>query len=160
LISQHSINDLRGSQIGSLLRLTASKEIILSAGSVGSPHILLNSGIGNAQTLTALGVKSIVNLPDVGQNLSDHTFLGNPWLANGTDTFEVINRDPNARAQAIQQWQTNGTGPLVDTVVDHIGFLRVPNTNPIFQDTPDPSSGPKTPHYEMLVSVCLFTNYI
>ena len=72
----------------------------------------------------------------------------------------MIDRDLNARAKPTQQWQTNGAGHLVNTIVDHIGFLRIPNTNPIFQDTPDPAAGPKTPHYEMLVSVRLFTNYI
>ena len=35
----------------------------------------MNSGIGNAKTLTLLGVKSIIDLPDVGQNLSDHASL-------------------------------------------------------------------------------------
>ena len=51
--------------------VNASKEVILSAGSIGSPHILLNSGIGDQASLNAVGVPSTVHLPDVGRNLSD-----------------------------------------------------------------------------------------
>ncbi|PBK61223.1 pyranose dehydrogenase [Armillaria solidipes] len=47
-------------------------EIILSAGSIGSPHILLNSGIGDRSELTALGIQPVLHLPDVGKNLADH----------------------------------------------------------------------------------------
>ena len=59
------------------ITLTATKEVILSAGTVGTPHILLNSGIGDAEDLKALGIDSIVNLADVGKNLSDQVALSN-----------------------------------------------------------------------------------
>ena len=47
-------------------------EIILSAGSVGSPHILMLSGIGPASHLAELGIPVVVNSPGVGQNMRDH----------------------------------------------------------------------------------------
>tara|TARA_R110001599_G_scaffold60126_1_gene167173 strand:+ start:28353 stop:30023 length:1671 start_codon:yes stop_codon:yes gene_type:complete len=50
----------------------ASKEVILSAGSIGSPHLLQLSGIGDSETLKAAGVDVKHHLPGVGQNLQDH----------------------------------------------------------------------------------------
>ncbi|SFG83070.1 GMC family oxidoreductase [Neptunomonas qingdaonensis] len=52
--------------------IMASKEVILSAGSLGSPHILLRSGIGPEEELRKAGIKPIHNLPGVGKNLQDH----------------------------------------------------------------------------------------
>ncbi len=53
----------------------ARKEVILAAGAIHTPQILQISGVGNASYLKKLGVKSITNLPGVGQNLQDHLVL-------------------------------------------------------------------------------------
>lgn len=58
------------------VRLTASKEVILSAGSIMTPHILLHSGIGDRNDLEALGIPVVLNNPSVGRNISDHPFFG------------------------------------------------------------------------------------
>ena len=50
----------------------ASGEIILSAGSIGSPHILQVSGIGDSKKLKEFGINSINELKGVGKNLQDH----------------------------------------------------------------------------------------
>lgn len=50
----------------------ASKGIILSAGSIGSPEILMRSGIGDAADLRKLGIDPVVDCQDVGRNLHDH----------------------------------------------------------------------------------------
>ena len=50
----------------------ASREIIISAGAIKSPQILLLSGIGNAEELRALGIDVVADLPGVGENLQDH----------------------------------------------------------------------------------------
>jgi choline dehydrogenase-like flavoprotein len=52
--------------------LRASREVILSAGSLGSPQLLLASGIGPAKDLEAAGVPVHLDLPGVGKNLQDH----------------------------------------------------------------------------------------
>jgi choline dehydrogenase-like flavoprotein len=52
--------------------LRATREVILCAGAIGSPHILLKSGIGPRQQLEAAGVTVQCDLPGVGQNLQDH----------------------------------------------------------------------------------------
>ena len=57
---------------GALKSVHARKEIILSAGAVGSPHILMLSGIGPAAHLQDMGIDVLHDLPGVGQNLNDH----------------------------------------------------------------------------------------
>ena len=57
---------------GKLTRLYCNKEVILSAGSIGSPHILQLSGIGKSSTLTDAGIEQVHELPGVGENLQDH----------------------------------------------------------------------------------------
>ncbi len=59
---------------GSTLR--AAKGIILSAGAIGSPAILLRSGIGPASELRVTGIDARVDAPEVGQNLADHPGIG------------------------------------------------------------------------------------
>jgi len=53
----------------------ARQEVILSAGSIGSPQILMLSGIGDKDHLQEVGVESVHHLPGVGQNLQDHILL-------------------------------------------------------------------------------------
>ncbi len=51
---------------------TATREVIVSAGAIGSPHLLQISGIGAPEHLRAIGVDVVHAIPNVGQNLSDH----------------------------------------------------------------------------------------
>ena len=57
---------------GEKKRLKAKKEVILSAGSIGSPQLLQLSGIGPKQVLSNAGVELVHELPGVGENLQDH----------------------------------------------------------------------------------------
>jgi len=57
---------------GTLDPLTAHKEVILSAGAVGSPHLLMLSGIGPRRELESADVECLHELPGVGKNLKDH----------------------------------------------------------------------------------------
>lgn len=52
--------------------ITAAREVIASAGAIGSPHLLMLSGIGDARRLQALGITPLADLPGVGRNLQDH----------------------------------------------------------------------------------------
>lgn len=60
---------------GQTQRATATGEVILCAGVIGSPRILLLSGIGPEQDLTPLGIPVVENLKGVGRNLQDHPLL-------------------------------------------------------------------------------------
>lgn len=54
---------------------TAAEDVILCAGAVGSPQLLMLSGIGPADELAALGIAPAVDAPEVGRNLQDHILL-------------------------------------------------------------------------------------
>lgn len=60
---------------GKIYEIKATKEIILSAGSVNSPQLLMLSGVGPAEHLNSLGIPVLSNLR-VGDNLQDHIALG------------------------------------------------------------------------------------
>ncbi|KAF7357759.1 L-sorbose 1-dehydrogenase [Mycena venus] len=136
---------------GKKFTLTAKKEVILSAGSIGTPNILLHSGIGNSSTLTSLGIKPVHNLPSVGQNLTDHSFLLSvSFLINSTDTWETAERDATLAAAQLAQWNTSRTGPLVDGPAHQLGWFRIPDNSSIFEKFPDPAAGPNTSHYELI----------
>ena len=55
-----------------LIKVNAKREVILSAGSIGSPHILQVSGVGEAAKLKKHGISIVCNSPGVGKNLQDH----------------------------------------------------------------------------------------
>ncbi len=59
-------------QNGRIVQAYADKEVVLAAGSVGSPQLLQLSGIGPAEVLKAAGVELVEDLPGVGENLQDH----------------------------------------------------------------------------------------
>ena len=65
---------------GSSVRIVAvKKEVILSGGSIGSPAVLLHSGIGPADVLAAADVDLVSELPGVGQHLQDHLSISTKW---------------------------------------------------------------------------------
>src|SRR5690606_1711604 len=54
----------------------AAREVVLAAGAIGSPHLLLLSGVGPASALATCGVTPLCDLPGVGANLQDHLVAG------------------------------------------------------------------------------------
>jgi len=58
------------------VNFTASKEVILSCGSIGSPFILMHSGIASAEQLEKFGINLLLDNRSVGSNLTDHAFVG------------------------------------------------------------------------------------
>ncbi|XP_054287133.1 glucose dehydrogenase [FAD, quinone]-like [Macrosteles quadrilineatus] len=78
-------------------RILARKEVILSAGAINSPQLLMLSGIGPKDHLEEMGVKCLVNLP-VGYNLMDHVALGGMTFlikSNSSIISERIMDDPD-----------------------------------------------------------------
>jgi choline dehydrogenase len=67
---------------GEARRASATSEIILSAGAIGSPKVLMLSGIGPAAHLREVGIEAVVDLPGVGENLHDHLLAGNIYEAS------------------------------------------------------------------------------
>ncbi|EJF61540.1 aryl-alcohol oxidase-like protein [Dichomitus squalens LYAD-421 SS1] len=132
--------------------VTARKEVILSAvfPDVGTPQILLLSGIGDKDRLRALDIEPLLDLPDVGQHLKDHPILANYWNVSSNNTYDDLRRNTTLIEAAIAQWQTNRTGRLVDSPVQSLAFMRVPANSRIFDNVTDPSAGPHSGHFEFL----------
>jgi choline dehydrogenase len=64
--------------------LTARREVILSAGAINSPHILLHSGIGDEAELKKLGIALMHSLPSVGKNMTDQPYVSVVWNVSST----------------------------------------------------------------------------
>ncbi|KAF7375824.1 GMC oxidoreductase [Mycena sanguinolenta] len=139
------------SQGGSLFTAKASKEIILSAGSVGTPAILLNSGVGDKNALTALGITSVLDLPSVGQNATEQPLTFASWSVNSTQTIDPIEQNATLFDEVYAQWNASHTGPFTNLWATHIAWTRLDASSPIFENVTDPAAGPKTPHIEILV---------
>jgi choline dehydrogenase-like flavoprotein len=133
--------------------ISASKEVILSAGSLNTPQILMLSGIGDSFVLERLGIRPIVHLPDVGKNLQDHPILSNFFVVNpdsNLSTWDDILRDSSLFNANLEQWNVSGTSVFADSPAASIGFTRLPEDAPILRKIPDPSSGSKSAHMEMI----------
>ncbi|GAA2496024.1 GMC family oxidoreductase [Terrabacter carboxydivorans] len=79
--------------------VTAGTEVVLCAGAIGSPHILLLSGVGARDELAAAGVDCVVDLPDVGRHLKDHLHTPLMYAADGigeTMTEVAMSLGPDA----------------------------------------------------------------
>ncbi|KAF9264090.1 aryl-alcohol oxidase-like protein [Marasmius fiardii PR-910] len=145
-----SFHEVEFTTRGSTLKVTAKKEIVLSAGSINTPQLLMLSGIGDSSKLSSLGIKPIHHLPSVGKNLTDHPVLPLSWLVNSTDTLDTVARNATLQAEQLKQWNDTRTGPLVDGLFTHIGWFRLQPNSSIFQKFPDPAAGPNSPHIELI----------
>ncbi|KAF8326779.1 aryl-alcohol oxidase-like protein [Amanita rubescens] len=127
--------------------LHAANEVILSAGTVGTPQILQLSGIGSKTRLQSLGITSVLNLPGVGQNLQDQPVAMFQFAVNGNTMNPFLN-DPSQIQAAFAQYETDMTGTLASScLINTIGFLRIPSSDSIWKSFPDPAIGPNSPHY-------------
>ncbi|KAL0579596.1 hypothetical protein V5O48_002434 [Marasmius crinis-equi] len=134
---------------GTFHTVNATKEVIISAGSIATPQILLNSGIGDSNTLAAFDIPTLHHLPSVGQNLTEHSEVPMSWIVTANDTFLAAQRNATLAAEQLQQWNETRTGPLVLASVLDIAWFRLPDNASIFDRFEDPSAGPNTPHIEI-----------
>jgi choline dehydrogenase len=97
----------------------ARREVVLCAGAVGSPHLLLLSGVGPADELTRHGVPVVRDLPSVGRDLTDHLLVPLAFEAQGF-------RSPGADAspEDMERYLRDRRGPLGSIVSEALLFLR------------------------------------
>jgi len=88
---------------GKLLRLEATREVIVSLGAILTPKLLMQSGIGDQAELRKFDIPIVQHLPGVGRNLHDHVALGCIWEA----TEKKVPKVP--RSQAVCFWKTDST---------------------------------------------------
>jgi choline dehydrogenase len=97
----------------------ATREVIVSGGTVGSPHLLLRSGIGPADDLRPLGLDVVAHVPEVGANLSDHVVSG---MGVGTRDGSLYGADRDPRH--LVTWLRHRRGPLTSNLAEAIAFVR------------------------------------
>lgn len=96
---------------GELHEVRAGAEVILSAGAIGSPQILQNSGIGPAALLRKVGVPVLHDLPGVGRNLQDHLQVRLVFKTRERTLNDEVN-SLIGKAWVGMQYMLNRTGPL------------------------------------------------
>lgn len=106
---------------GTLLR--ADREVLLSSGTINTPRLMLLSGIGPADELTALGIRPVHDLPGVGKNLHDHLCTNVHVATKEPISYDGHDRYPRALLHGLQ-WLLYGTGPAAAVIVEGGGFLQ------------------------------------
>ena len=112
------------SQLGTRKQIHARKEIIVSAGVINSPQLLMLSGIGPASELVPHGIEVVGELPGVGENLQDHFdyLVAHECLTD--DTFDIYNTSPARKMWAGLRYLLWRGGPATAVPLDVGGFLR------------------------------------
>ena len=95
-------------------RLTANAKhaVVLSAGAIGSPHILQLSGIGDAALLKQHGVAPVVDLPGVGRNLQDHLQIRSVFKVKGVTTLNTLANSWWGKAKIGMEYVFKRSGPM------------------------------------------------
>lgn len=106
--------------LGATQEIHAKKEVILSAGAVSSPHLLLLSGIGPTEELKRAGIEPIHNLPGVGKNLQDHVMVSAGYKCLKPVTLMSAESLPN-----ILNYFVTRKGPLTSNVAEAGIFLQI-----------------------------------
>lgn len=95
-----------------LVTATASREVILSAGAIGSPHLLQLSGLGPGALLQAHGVPVVVDLPGVGANLQDHLQIRSVYKVQNVTTLNTLANSLIGKAKIGLEYLTRRSGPM------------------------------------------------
>jgi choline dehydrogenase len=92
--------------------VTARREVLLSAGAIGSPHLLQLSGIGPGALLHEHGIAVVHDLPGVGENLQDHLQLRLVFKVTGVKTLNVTANRLLGRAAIALEYALRRSGPM------------------------------------------------
>ena len=95
-----------------MVSATATHEVILSAGSIGSPQILQLSGIGPAPLLQQHGIAVVRNLPGVGENLQDHLQIRAVFKVRGVTTLNTMANSWFGKLKIGLEYALKRSGPM------------------------------------------------
>ncbi len=110
--AQHRATGVRLLKDGHIIDVQALREVILSAGAIGSPQLMQASGLGPAGLLTQHHVPVAVDLPGVGENLQDHLQLRTVYrVRGGARTVNTLYRNWITRAGMGLQYLVMRSGP-------------------------------------------------
>lgn len=113
----------------------AKREVILSAGSIGSPQLLMLSGVGPDKHLQEIGIETIHDSPGVGKNLQDHIAIGGLVFRVDYPISLVMNRLVNVNSAL--RYAVTEDGPLTSSVgLEVVAFINTKYAN-ASDDWPD-----------------------
>ena len=118
---------------GQVKKLEAASEVIVTAGAIGSPKLLMLSGIGPSKHLREKGVAMVRDLAGVGQNLHDHFSTDVTWVLNGPHSYDKYKKLHWKLAAGIQYYAFN-SGPVASNIVEAGAFWW---GNKAHEKTPD-----------------------
>jgi choline dehydrogenase-like flavoprotein len=110
--------------------IRANREVLVTSGAIGSPRLLLLSGIGPADHLTSIGVAVTHDLPGVGQNLQDHLDLCALGECSGRFSYDGIDKFPKSFIAALQ-YALFKTGPVTSSLFESGLFWYGSDTSPL-----------------------------
>jgi choline dehydrogenase-like flavoprotein len=111
----------------------ARREVILSAGAIASPLILMRSGIGPGAELQKHGIEVVRDLPGVGENLQDHVAAGVKWSSRSAKPYGISLRALPGIAWGVIEYVLFRRGLFTSNIMQAGGFVR---TDPSL-DRPD-----------------------
>ncbi|MBV0913443.1 GMC family oxidoreductase [Anianabacter salinae] len=103
---------VRVRQNGAVRDFRAGREVILSAGAIGSPHLLQLSGIGAPEHLRSHGIDVVHAQPQIGENLQDHLQLRCAYRVTGTRTLNTMTQTLFGKAKIAAEYALRRTGPM------------------------------------------------
>ena len=109
---------------GQLQRLQACREVVVCAGAVQSPQILLLSGIGDGEALRALGIEARQHLPGVGANYHDHLAAGILMEMSNSESYGISLRAAPRGAWNLLEYALFRRGPFASNVFEANAFVR------------------------------------
>ncbi len=115
---------------GASTTVTARREVILSGGAFGSPHLLLLSGVGAKDKLAPHGIEQTVNLPGVGENLQDHIDIVYGYKSSLKDLMHVSLGGGLRLFKAIREYRKSRTGMVTTNFAESGGFLYTDTSEP------------------------------
>jgi choline dehydrogenase len=107
---------------GGLLRAEAEREVILCGGAIGSPHLLMVSGIGPAWHLGEMGIEVVRDLPGVGENLQDHLAIG--FVYRCTRPVSFLDAKHVATPRNVLGYLLFKRGPLTSNAAEAGAFVK------------------------------------
>ena len=109
---------------GLLRRLRARREVVLAAGAIQSPQLLMLSGVGPAAHLQALGLPVLHHLPGVGANLQDHPDFVFGFESDDLNTLGISLAGSAQFARDVARYRRERRGLLAGNIAEAGGFLR------------------------------------
>ena len=97
---------------GQTVEARARREVILSAGSIGSPQLLQLSGVGPSKLLQEHGIPVVVDLPGVGENLQDHLQIRAVYQVQGALTLNELASTWRGKARIALEYLWGRSGPM------------------------------------------------